>query len=182
MRFTKIPASLFDAMQLDTGMLLYAFDPDNPDRVRDDDVICATKGGIAVTCVPQYEDMGGTVENCPAGTLELKKLVGWRCGMKFISLGMTAENLRLALGAAAADGKMVVPRGEIHRDDFRDLWWVGDTANGGMAAVQLMNALSDGGLSFRSTPGGRGQLSVSLAGHMSVLEPDLVPAAFYAAV
>lgn len=180
-KFTKIPQDTFDTLQLDAGILLSAFDPANPAEPADSDIICATSGGIAVTCVPKYADMGEDVDNCPEGTMELKKLVGWNCGIRFTSLGMTAEDIRLAIGAAdQADGK-ITPRGTLKTADFCDIWWVGDTSGGGMVAVRLMNALSEGGFELQTAKNGKGQLTVSLRGHSSALQPEIVPMEFYAA-
>ena len=125
--------------------------------------------------------MGKDVDNCPANMLELKKLDSWECKIAFTALDASAENIALALGAADVSGDKVVPRRSIKTTDFKDIWWVGDTASGGMVAVKLMNALSTGGFSFQSTKNGKGQLSVELTGHVSLANQDVMPMEFYSA-
>ena len=50
-RFSVIPQESFDEFQVDAGVLLRSFDPQNP-KLIDEDIICATTGGINPTCVP----------------------------------------------------------------------------------------------------------------------------------
>jgi hypothetical protein len=180
-KFTKIPQDTFENLQLDAGVLLKEFDPEAATEPADEDIITATTGGINITCVPTYSDMGEDVDNCPANMLELKKLDSWECKIAFTALDASAENIALALGAADVSGDKVVPRRTIKTTDFKDIWWVGDTASGGMVAVKLMNALSTGGFSFQSTKNGKGQLSVELMGHVSLANQDVMPMEFYSA-
>lgn len=180
-KFTKIPQDTFENLQLDAGVLLKEFDPEAATEPADEDIITATTGGINITCVPTYSDMGEDVDNCPANMLELKKLDGWDCKIAFTALDASPENIALALGAADVSGDKVVPRRSIKATDFKDTWWVGDTASGGMVAVKLMNALSTGGFSFQSTKNGKGQMSVELTGHVSLANQDVMPMEFYSA-
>lgn len=180
-RFTRIPENTFDALQLDAGILLTSFDPADPD-VDDEDIICATTGGINPACVPTYSDFGEDVDNVPNNMMELKHLDGWDCSISTTGLGTSPELIRLALGAADIDvsntGK-IVPRSELKQTDFADIWWVGDKANGGLVAVRLMNALSTGGFSLQTTKNGKGQVALEITGHVSIQAQDVVPMEFY---
>lgn len=179
-RFTIIPEDTFKELQLDAGILLNNFDPSDPD-VQDADIICATTGGINPTCVPTYSDMGEDVDNCPANMMELKHLDSWECKMAFTSLGISKEDIRLALGASDIDAETgaISPRKDVEAEDFADVWWVGDRADGGMVAVKLHNALSTGGFSLQTTKAGKGQLSVELTGHVSINDQNTMPMTFY---
>ena len=178
--YTVIPQNTFDGLQMDAGILLNSFDPANP-SVADANIICATTGGIQVSCVPTYSDLGEDVDNCPNNMKELKHLDSWDCTMSFTSLGTSVENIRLALGAAdvTAASSKIVPRRNLSQDDFDDLWWVGDKADGGFVAVKLLNALSTGGFSLQTTKNGKGQISVTLTGHVSINNQDTMPMEFY---
>lgn len=180
--YTRIPESTFTEMQLDAGIVLTKFDPTGVTAVEDADIICATTGGITVSCVPTYSDLGEDVDNCPVNMKELKNLDSWECTMSFTSLGTSAESIRLALGAAdidSADSTKIIPRRDLSQDDFADIWWVGDRADGGMVAVRLINALSTGGFSLQTTKSGMGQVSVELTGHVSIDDQDTMPMEFY---
>lgn len=183
-RFTRIPADTFDQIQTDAGILLYDFDPTNPDQVKDEDIICPTTGGITAACVPSYSDMGEDVDNCPKNLLELKHLDGYDCSIQFTSLGTSPKSIRLALGAAdvdTTDPTHIVPRSSLKVSDAQDVWWVGDRADGGMVAVCLKNALSTSGFSLKTTKNGKGNTSVTLTGHVTVETQDEVPMEFYSA-
>lgn len=183
-KFTVIPKDTFDGMQMDAGVILKTFDPTTAAAPADDDIVCATTGGIQASCVPTYSDLGEDVDNCPNNMKELKHLDGWECKLSFTSLGTTAEAIKLALGAAdidSTDSTKIVPRSELSQSDFSDIWWVGDKADGGMVAIQLQNALSTGGFSLQTTKNGKGQVSVELTGHVSIDSQTTMPMVFYSA-
>lgn len=184
-KFTVIPQDTFTGLQLDAGVLLKKFTPTAPSAPANEDIICATTGGINATCVPTYSDLGEDVDNCPVNMKELKHLDGWECKLSFTSLGMSANAIKLALGAAdigdtsASKQDTITPRRDLKQTDFTDLWWVGDRADGGCVAVQIKNALSTGGFSLQTTKNGKGQLSVELTGHVSIDAQDTMPMVFY---
>ena len=183
-KFTVIPQSTFEELQLDAGVILKKFTPATPAAPADEDIVCATTGGINVSCVPTYSDMGEDVDNCPVNMKELKHLDSWECKMSFTSLGTSSESIRLALGAADIDttGKSkITPRRDLKQTDFADLWWVGDRADGGMVAICLKNALSTGGFTLQTTKNGKGKVSVELTGHVSMSAQDEMPMEFYSA-
>ena len=181
-KFTVIPENTFESMQLDAGVLLTSFDPENVSEPDDSAIVCATTGGISASCVPTYSDLGEDVDNCPVNMKELKHLDSWECKLSFTSLGSSPENIKLALGAADIDSdnaSKIIPRISLSQDDFGDLWWVGDRADGGCVAVQILNALSTGGFSIQTTKNGKGQVSVELTGHVSIDDQETVPMVFY---
>ena len=177
--FTVIPQDTFDGLQLDAGVLLKKFDPAKVAAPADEDIICATTGGINISCVPTYSDLGEDVDNCPTNTKELKHLDGWECKMSFTALGTSPENIKLALGAATVSTTKVTPNRDLKQADFSDIWWAGDRADGGVVAACLKNALSTGGLTLKTTKNGKGQVSVELTGHVSIDAQDTMPMEFF---
>lgn len=181
-RFTVIPQDTFNALQLDAGVLLKRFNPANPVAPADEDIICATTGGVNPSCVPTFSDMGEDVDNCPNGMKELKHLDSWECKLATTSLGTSPELIRLSLGCADIDennNAKIVPRADLKQTDFSDLWWVGDRADGGLVAIQLKNALATSGFSLQTTKNGKGQISLELTGHVSINDQKTVPMVFY---
>lgn len=179
-RFVQIPESTFNDLQTEAGVLLKQFDPANP-TFENSDIICATTGGISATCVPTYSDYGEDVDNAPVKVKELMHLDGWETTLDFTALTFNPGVIRFALGAADvnAENGSIIPRRNLKQDDFSDVWWVGDLSDGGMVAVHLINALSTSGFSLQTTKSGKGQLSVTLAGHVSIEEQDRVPMEFF---
>lgn len=181
-KYTVIPQDAFDALQMDAGVLLTTFDPTDPAAPDDEDIICATTGGINPSCVPTYSDFGEDVDNVPNNMKEFKHLDGWDCKISTTGLGTSPALIKLALGAADIDGtntSMIVPRRDLAQTDFSDIWWVGDRADGGCVAIQLKNALSTGGFSLQTTKNGKGQVSIELTGHVSINAQNVVPMVFY---
>ena len=177
-RFSQIAENTFSELQTDAGVVLKNFDPENPVLI-DEDIVCATTGGINPSCVPTYSDWGDDIDNCPANTMELKRIDGYECSLGFTALNVTPETIKLSLGAADINGKTIIPRKALKPEDFNDLWWVGDRSDGGLVAICLKNALSTGGFSLQTTKNGKGQLSVSLTGHQSIKDTDTIPMEFY---
>lgn len=180
-KFTVIPQSTFDDLQLDAGVLLKNFDPTNPVAPADEDIVTATTGGINVSCVPTFSDLGEDVDNVPSAMKELKHLDSWACAMSTTGLGTSPELIRWALGCADIDANSgaIIPRKDLKQSDFADLWWVGDKADGGLVAVQLKNALSTAGFTLQTTKNGKGQVSITLTGHVSINDQSTMPMVFY---
>ncbi len=180
-KFTVIPQDTFDGLQMDAGVILTKFNPAMPVAPDDEDIVCATTGGITVSCAPTYSDLGSDVDNCPVNMRELKHLDSWECKISFTSLGTSAESIKMSLGCADIDSETgaIKPRKDLSQSDFGDLWWVGDRADGGCVAVQLKNALSTGGFSLKTTKSGKGQVSMELTGHVALADQTTMPMVIY---
>lgn len=185
MRYNVVATDAFETLQLDAGVLLNKFDPENPfTDPTDEDIIATTTGGINPTCVPTFEDFASDVDNVPNDAMEFKKLTGWACAMAFSTIKFNVQNTVWALGAADTEevgehATKITPRADVELTDYKDVWWVGDLANGGAYAVKLCNALSTGGLSIQTSKNGKGTNAVTLTGHVSIKNQKKVPMEFY---
>lgn len=181
-KFTKISAKAFESMQINAGVVLNKFDPSGTTEIQDADIICATSGGVTAECKPNITDLGDDVDNCQKNTAELMQIEDYDCTLAFTALNVTTDVIKLALGAADVSDKKVTPRMTLNptasTGDFKDIWWVGDTIDGGFVAVKLMNALSTGGLSLKTTDKGKGNIAVALTG-CPRLGSDTVPMEWY---
>ena len=184
MKFAKVDPNVFSQLQVEAGVLLNTFDPATLAAPDASAIICATSGGIKADCAPSYTDFGEDIDNVPNNTMELKRIDGYECTFAFTALNVTTNVIKTALGAAdidSTDTTKVTPRVELKLADFKPIWWVGDLTDGGMVAIKLKNALSTGGLSLQTTKKGKGQLSVTLTGHISIEHTDEIPMEFYVA-
>lgn len=181
-KFSKISQKAFESMQINAGVVLNKFDPSGTTEIQDADIICATSGGVTAECKPNITDLGDDVDNCQKNTAELMQIEDYDCTLAFTALNVTTDVIKLALGAADVSEKKVTPRMTLDltasTGDFKDIWWVGDTIDGGFVAVKLMNALSTGGLSLKTTDKGKGNLSITLTG-CPRLGSDTVPMEWY---
>jgi len=183
--FTIVSTDAFDELQVDAGVILTDFDPTNPYATPSNDkIVATTQGGVNPVCKASYSDYGADVDNVPNDMMEFKQLTGWTSTMSYTSIKFNAENTKLSLGAADSEllenGVTVVrPRRDVKLTDFKDLWWVGDKANGGAYAIRLMNALSTEGLSIQSSKNGKGTMGVTLTGHVSLKNQKAMPMEIY---
>lgn len=181
--FTQIPIDAFQALQMDAGVIATSFNPEAPGSFSVEHVLCATTGGITVSCTPEYSDLAEDVDNAPNNVKEFKHLDSWECKFSTTTLGTSANLIKLALGAADIDGNKITPRKNLvnsgSNDDFNDLWWIGDRADGGFVACKIKNALSTGGFSLKTTKNGKGTIDIELTGHVSINEQNVMPMEFY---
>lgn len=181
-RFTQVKYDAFKEIQVEAGVILKHFNPNNPVIDRQD-IVCVTSGGITITAKPEYSDYFEDVDNIPNGSKEGKMIDNWECSLSTTALDTSAESIKMMLGVAdidANDTNRITPRRDINLTDFIDeLWWVGDRADGGFVAVQVLNVLSTDGFALQTTKNGKGTTSVTLTGHFSIDAVDTVPMNFY---
>ena len=178
-KFVKVSENAFKEIQLEAGLILNQFDPSGSADVEDSHIVCATTGGVSITCKPTFTDYGSDIDNVPENMLEFKEVDGWECSLGFTALNASASVIKLALGAADVDENKIVPRFDMTEADAKDIWWVGERADGGFVACCLKKAMSTDGLTLKTTKKGKGQLSCTLTGHVSIAEQDVVPMEFY---
>lgn len=184
MKYTQIAPDAFQKLQLNAGMLLTAFDPENG-SLSNDDIFAATGGGVSFTATPTYIDFGEDIDNVPSNTMELKQLDYVEA--KLSGTGKTVDKpfAKALIAAADVSGDKVTPRSTLAISDFQDIWWVGDYsdvttgAGAGFIAIRLINALSTGGFQVQSNDKGKGDFSFEFTGHYSLEDIDKVPYELY---
>ena len=187
MKFTQIPTTTFQEIQLNAGILCKSFTPATG-TLSSSDIIGATSGGINFTATPSYLDFGEDIDNCPKNTKELKKLDTWEVKMSGTLATINTTVAKSLLGAADIDGTdttKVVPRADVASADFDDIWFVGDysdkngATNGGFVAIKMSNALSTGGFQLQSTDKEKGKFAFEYTAHFSISAQDTVPFLVY---
>lgn len=188
MKYTQIPQDTFNNIQLNAGVLLKGFDPENG-TLNATDILGSTSGGVNFTATPSYIDYGEDIDNCPKNMKELKQLDGWEAKMSGTFVTVTAELAAKLTGAADTATDKVTPRNELKAADFADLWWVGDYsavnedgtkgASAGFCAIRLLNSLSTGGFQIQSGDKAKAQFAFEFTGHYSMEHPETVPFEIY---
>ena len=184
MKYTKIPETTFQNLQLNAGVLLSAFNPESA-TVANESIIGATTGGVNFTATPTFSDYGEDIDNCPKNMKELKKLDAWEISMSGTYVTVDANAVKALVGAADASGNKITPRNDLKLTDFTDVWWVGDYSdkngetNGGFVAIHMMNALSTGGFAIQSSDNGKGNFAFTYTAHYSMDAQDTVPFEVY---
>lgn len=181
MKYTQIPETTFQELQLNAGIFCEDFDPSTGTVTG---LFGATTGGGQFTATPTFEDFGDDIDNCPKNMMELKKLTEWAVTMASTLLTLTPDSAKKLIAAADADPDdetHIIPRRDVLLKDFGDIWWVGDYSDvnddddAGFIAIHLMNALNTGGFQIQSTDKAKGQFAFSFEGHVSMDAQDVVP-------
>ena len=181
-RFTQVKIDAFKEIQVEAGVIVSDFNPANPilDRSK---ILFTTSGGINPICKANYNDYFEDVDNVPNNTMEGKQIDYYDCSIAGTSLDYSASKVKMLIGAAdidSNDNTRITPRNELKVSDFiSSLWWVGDMADGGFIACQLLNVLSTDGLSIKTQKKTKGQTAFTLMGHYSINAVDTVPMNFY---
>ena len=184
MKYTKIPETTFQNLQLNAGVLLSAFNPESA-TVANESIIGATTGGVNFTATPTFSDYGEDIDNCPKNMKELKKLDAWEISMSGTYVTVDANAVKALVGAADVSGNKITPRNDLELTDFTDIWWVGDYSdkngetNGGFVAIHMMNALSTGGFAIQSSDNGKGNFAFTYTAHYSMSAQGTVPFEVY---
>lgn len=184
MKFTKLPIDAFKEIQLNAGVILSAFTP-GTGEYEQKSVIAATRGGVSFSATTTYSDFGADIDNCPANTMELKRIDSVDAKMSGTFVTVNEEAAARLVAACDVSGEKITPRSTLKTDDFKDLWWVGDYSDkngesgGGFLAVHLINALSTGGFSVQSENNNKSGFPFEFTGHYSVKAPAIIPYELY---
>ena len=185
MKYTQIPVDTFERLQLNAGILVDDFTPSTGVV---GNLIGATTGGNQFTATNEYSDYGEDIDNCPKNMLELKKLDSIEAKMSGTFVTVTTDAAKRLIGAAdidANDATHVIPRRDVLKTDFKDLWFVGDYSdvnngdNAGFIAIHMMNTLSTGGFQLQSTDKAKGNFAYEFTAHFSMDAQDTVPYEIY---
>lgn len=178
--FNAITLEDFNNFQFDSGFLVKNFDPTQPVEITHENLADITSGNISFSLTPTIVDLGADVNNLHGVYKELQYLSGWSAAtLSYTSLKFDPDTYVQNLGAAIIDGNKVVPKMYIEDSDFKNITWIGHLIGGGFAAIVLKNAFSTNGLQISTAKEGKGTVSVTLQGYMSIADQDTVPAEFY---
>lgn len=187
MKFTQIPENAFNELVLNAGILLENFEPETG-KVENKDIIGATTGGLSFTATPTFNDFGEDIDNCPKNMLELKKLDTWEVKLSGTFVTVSTTNAKSMIAAAdvdKSDTTKITPRNDITAADFKTVWLVADysdqnsNTNGGYVAIKMLNGLSTGGFSFKTTDKGKGNFAFEYTGHYSMSAQSTPPFEVY---
>lgn len=185
MKYTQIPSTAFQNIQLNAGILTDGFTPATGVI---GNLLGATSGGVNFTDTVDYKDFGEDIDNCPKNTKELKKLDSHDVKISGTFVTITAETAKALAGAADADpldSSHIIPRNDLADTDFDDIWWIGDYSdkntgdNAGFVAIHILNALNTGGFQIQSTDKEKGKFAFEFTGHYSISAQDTVPYEIY---
>lgn len=185
MKYTQIPLTTFENIQLNAGILVDGFTPDTGEI---GNIIGATTGGVSFSDAVEYIDFGDDIDNCPKNMKELKKLDSHTVTMSGTFVTISAATAKMLAAAADADSQNaghIIPRNDLLDTDFTEVWWIGDYsdkntgADAGYMAIKLINALSTGGFAIQTGDKAKGNFAFEFTGHYSMDDQEKVPYEIY---
>lgn len=185
MKYTQIPVTAFQNIQLNAGILVDSFDPATGVI---GNLLGATTGGVQFADAVEYTDFGDDIDNCPKNMLELKKLNKHEATISGTFVTISPSTVKLLAAAADVDeldNTHIIPRNDLLTTDFKTIWWIGDYsddnegADAGFVAIKMMNALNTGGFQIQSSDRAKGTFAFTFMGHYSMSAQDTVPYEIY---
>lgn len=185
MKYTQIPATAFQNISLNAGILVDEF---NPATGEIGNILGATSGGVKFADSITFKDFGDGIDNCPKNMLELKRIESREVTMGGNFITITTDTASMVIGAADIDdldSTHIIPRDTLLTTDFKTIWFVGDYSdvntgdNAGFCAIKLINALSTGGFQMQSTDKDKSQFAFTFTGHYSMADQTKVPYEVY---
>ena len=185
MKYTQIPATTFQNIQMNAGIFVKTFVPATGVI---GDILGATSGGNKFSDVPSYKDYGEDIDNCPKNTKELKKLESRevKSSGTFVTVDAAgAKRMAAAADIDPEDETHIIPRNDLEQSDFEDFWWIGDYSdvnngdNAGFMAIHMKNVLSTGGFQLQTADKDKGKFAYEFTCHYSMQNPDTVPYEMY---
>lgn len=185
MKYTQIPTNTFKELQMNAGIITDGF---TPATGQIGNIIGATTGGIAFADNMSFTDLGEDIDNCPKNMLELKQLESHEVTLSgtFVTVSAAlAKSLAAVADTDQSDATHIVPRNDVLKGDFKDIWFIGDYSdvntgdNAGFLAIHVLNALNTGGFQIQSSDKAKGQFAFTYTGHYSMEAQDTVPYEIY---
>lgn len=176
----QIPAETFNELAKGAGMITTTFTPSTPATLERKDILCATSGGVHITCVPTVKDNADGIDNAVLNMLEFQEITDYTVEMSFTCKTVNITMLGIAMGLSTeSSGKLTPKHGMLTTADVKDIWLVVPQTDKKCFAACVKNAFSTGGLDLQTENDGTGSLTVTLKGMYSIKAQDTVPLECY---
>lgn len=176
----QIPAETFNELAKGAGMVATTFTPSTPGTLENENILCATSGGVNLKCTPTIKDHADGIDNAALNMLELQEVTGYTVEMSFTCKTVSITTLGIAMGLSTTSGTKLTPKhGMLTASDVRDLWLIVPQTEKKCFAACVKNAFSTGGLDLQTENNGTGSLNVALKGMYKMAEQDVVPLECY---
>ena len=161
---TGVTASTKQNLQLGAGVLCTEYST-TLDTTK---LISATRGGGTFIAAPVMRNI--EADGIPSNTADFKVIDEWNVTLNVTLLEFTQTTLLLALGNATAAEKTITADNTIATTCYKDVYWIGDLADGNKIVIKIKNALNTSGLNITITNKGEGTFVLTLTGHYTVAD------------
>ena len=183
MQYTQVKTDTFETLQMNAGIIVDSFDPSTGTI---GNILGATTGGLTFNTNPNFSDFGEDVDNCPANTWQMKRILSYDPFASGTFLTVSPDLAKTLNGAGVAVNEHITPTHKLVEADFNDVWIIGDYSNNnegattaGFVAVHIKNALNTAGFQWTTSKDGKGQFAFEFHGHYDYEDIDDVPFDIY---
>lgn len=162
----------FEKIELGAGVLLNKFTSVEAIN-KADDIICATRNGATISVPASMRNIA--VDGVRTNTVESYVNDGWTPTFSFTALTADKESVQMALGVADIEDGKVIPKHDVKSEYFKDYYWYGKRSDGSSIVFCLKNAISTGGLSWKTNDKGESESTVTLTGNYTAEDQDTAP-------
>lgn len=179
-KFAKIAPKTHEMLQIGSAIILTSFDPETG-TFNEEDMLGSTGGGVTVSLIPAFVDLGEGIDNCPRNTKELKDISAWAANVTSNFMTVNSSSATRLLAAADESDGTITPRMNLKGTDFHDLWIVGSltSSEDAFIAIHLKQTLSVDGFRIQTGDRAKGQFAFNFAAHYTMEDPDSVPFDLY---
>lgn len=141
---------------------------------KDNDVLCATTGGIKVNIAQQKQviKFDGVLDN----TAGIERVIGWTGSVQFSTKEVDADMVKLALGYANnASGKITLNQGVVPVSEYTNFYILGKLGDGSWRQICLSKAMNVTGLQETRNDKGETEIAFDLQAHYGIDTQDTAP-------
>lgn len=147
---------------------------------KDNDVLCATTGGIRVTVaqIKQVIKFDGVLDN----TAGVERVVGWTGSVSFDTKEVDSENVKLALGYAGISSNaetgidtITLNQGVIPLENYNNFYILGKLGDGSWRQIIINKAMNVSGLSEQRNDKNETVISFELHANYGIDTQDTPP-------
>ena len=141
---------------------------------KQNDVLCATTGGIKVniSAMKQVIKFDGLMDN----TAGVERIIGWTASVQFSTKEVDAEKVKLALGyATISENNVTLNQGVIPTTEYKDMYVLGKMGNGDWRQVCISKAINVNGLQETRNDKGETEIAFNLQANYGIDTQDTAP-------
>lgn len=172
MLLTGVTETTKENLQLGAGILTTEYNPNG--TIDKSKIIGATRGGSTFTAVPTKRNI--EADGLPANTKGFVVIDEWVVTLNTTLIEFKFEALQLALGGGAIiKDDAISANHDVLDENYQDVYWIGNKSDGSKIAIQIKNALADGGLNITISDKGEGTYTLNIIGHYDINNLDEAP-------
>lgn len=176
---TGVSSTTKQNLQLGAGIITTAYTPGG--TIDASSIIGATRGGGSFTATPTMREV--EADGIPQYVKDFEVIDDWVVTLNATMIEFKADNLKLAMPGATvttvSGATTITASHTVASEDYRDIYWIGDLADGTKIAIKIANALNNSGLNLTISNKGEGTFALALIGHYDVASLSTAPFEIY---